>query len=156
MKIFGQRPERPTTEYVVIPRGDKSLVFHCNAVLDYAEFEKLCPAPTPPVIRYRDGRVVSDVNDARFKTALSKHIDARYNWTIVQGLKETPGLEWEYVVLNNPDTWDKYEQDLRDGGLTQIEINYIIQGVMSANSMDEKKMKEARERFLASQQAPAQ
>jgi hypothetical protein len=110
-------------EPIIIPRPEEDLVFHARGVEDFEEFEKLCPPPEPP-------------------------------YMVVKGLSEgTPDLEWETVSLENHHTWTKYREELRESGLSDIEVNRIVAGVMRANSLSEVAVEQARKRFLASQQA---
>ena len=72
---------------------------------------------------------------------------------ILKSLEATEGLEWETVKMDDPETWLNYEKELKDSGLSPIEVGRIVGICMSANGLDERKMEAARDAFLAEQQA---
>lgn len=151
MKLGGKTISIPQPELIIIPRGDEDFVFTAKAVIDYTEFDRLCPLPTPPTIVKRNGEKSSDVNDRKYLERVSKHAKRRFAWMVLESLRATPGLEWDTVNYNDPDTWENYETELESSGLTQTEINEIMRGIMAANSMDADKFKQARDRFIRSQ-----
>jgi len=151
MRIKGKKIEGPNVEIIVIPRKDEDIVFKAQAVLDLEDFEKLCPVPKPPQMLKRGVGMVDDVEDVNYKIAMRVHAERRIDWIVLQSLKATPDLEWETVDYGQPDTWRLYKKELRDSGFGEYEINRIINGVMIANSLDDRKMEEARERFLLGQ-----
>jgi hypothetical protein len=55
------------------------------------------------------------------------------------------------VVENDPRTWLNWEKDLREGGLSEVEVSRVLALVMEANALDENKLKKARELFLLGQ-----
>lgn len=151
MKIGGQPISRPKDEIIVIPRDGQDIVFKAQAVIDYSEFEKLCPEPTAPVKTYPDGRQESAFNDTKFLKKREEWAAKRSSWLIIESLRVTDGLEWETVNLTDPTTWDNYRSELEQT-FTTGEINAIIGGVMRANSLDDSKFEEAKNQFLAKQQ----
>ena len=52
--------------------------------------------------------------------------------------------------MDDPDTWKNYEADLRAADLSQVEIMRLVDATFDANSLNEDKIDEARESFLAS------
>lgn len=149
MKFFGEKVEGPKDEIIVIPRGDNMVVFTAKAVLSYDVFDELCKEPKAPMVMDRKaGTTTFDTSDIRYKQQLDEHYQKRSDYMIITSLEDTEGLEWELVDKNDPDTWKKYTKEFQDSGFTQAEINMIMTGVMTANSMDEEKMKEARARFF--------
>jgi hypothetical protein len=66
-------------------------------------------------------------------------------------LSATPGLEWELVDLENPDTWERYQEELQQCNFSDIEMTRIIEGVMTANGLNQAVLEEAEKRFLAGQ-----
>jgi hypothetical protein len=128
------------------------LVFKARAILDYSEFEALCPEPQPPMIRKR-GETVDrpDLDDLKFKQAKQRYARQRTFWLVIKSLEATPDLEWEQVKLNDPDTWPKYETELREAGLTDQEVARIIQMVIGVNGLDDEKYEQAKKAFLAGQ-----
>lgn len=150
MKIKGKTIEGPGVEYVVIPRPDsEDIVFTCAAVLDFDEFDKLCPLPDPPMVLRPGGIQTPDVEDEGYQKLISEQGIKRIDWLTLKSLEATEGLEWETVNIQEPATWKNYHDELKQAGFTFMEIAHIRNGVISVNSFDDRKMKEARERFLA-------
>jgi hypothetical protein len=153
MKLKGRRPGIHI-EPIVLPRPDGDLVFHAKGIEDFEEFEKLCPPPEPPAKILPGGEKVPNPQDQNFLDAMQGYGGKRVAYMVVKGLSEgTEDLEWETVSLENHHTWTKYREELRESGLSDIEVNRIVAGVMRANSLSEVAVEEARKRFLASQQA---
>lgn len=150
MKVGGKTIELPKPEICVIPRDDGDIIFLAAPVFSGEEFEKLCPQPEPPIITYPDGRTKSDVNNPGYAKNLTKWAKRRAAWNIIQSLKATEGLEWEIVNEDDPETWERYLEELRLH-FTEGEIAEIITAVNNANSIDEDKQREARELFIKSQ-----
>ena len=157
MKIKGKTIEGPGVEYVVIPRPDsEDIVFTCAAVLDFDDFEKLCPMLDPPMVLKPGGVQTPDVEDEGYKKMLDEHGRQRMHWLTLKSLEVTEGLEWETVDMQDPITWKNFEEELKHSGFSFMEVAHIRNGVMSVNSFDDRKMKEARDRVLAGlQQAQA-
>lgn len=154
MLLKGKKIEGPNVEIVVLPRGsDSEIVFHCAAVLNMAVFEQLCPIPKAPTIVKRGGIQISNPEDRGYRGEVQQHGKLRTAWMIIESLKATEGLVWETVDAENPQTWLHYETELRDSGFSEMEIVRIVNAVMTANCLNEDRINEARERFLAGQQA---
>lgn len=156
MKIKGREIKGPNIETIVIPRGDDVedyLVFRAQAVLDYTEFDALCPRPTPPVKIVKGGARVADPDAPPFIEARKNYNIRRFSWMVLKSLEATEGLEWETIEFGNPATWENYEKEFKDGGLTDGEIAAIVTAVLTANSMNTEKLDQAREAFLAFQAA---
>ena len=147
MKIAGKKVEAPKPTIVAFAREDGDLVFHVGAVLDFTPFEKICQEPKPTEVVMADGHKEFR-EDHFYQTNVRKYNKRRLDWMVLQSLKVTPGLEWERVNLEDPDTWELYEEELRET-FNQGEINILISAVINANSANEDKMREAKERFLA-------
>lgn len=151
MRIGGIDPKTlPTEEILVLPRGDQQLVFRAIGLPNMDEFNKLCPEPQPPGKLTRDG-FVPNTDDDNYKSVLASYNKRRTAYMIVKSL-EPSQIEWDTVDLSNPSTWAHWDQDLRNGGLSQVEINRIVQLVFEANCLDEDKLKKAREVFQRGQQ----
>jgi hypothetical protein len=104
MKLGGKIISIPQPETIVIPREDQDFVFIAKAVLDYTEFDKVCPLPIPPTITKRNGEKSSDVNDKKYLERISKHAKRRFAWMVLESLRATPELEWDTVNYSDPDT----------------------------------------------------
>ena len=149
MKLFGKAVEGPNVEVIVIPRGEQSLVFKAQAVLDFDTFNKMVPVPLAPMILYKGSTVASpNVEDPEYKKAISSRANLQSSWMIIKSLEATPGLEWELIKAEDPSTWDKFFDEFKRSGFTEVEIGRILQGVMTANGLNEEKMEQARKRFL--------
>jgi hypothetical protein len=61
-------------------------------------------------------------------------------------------IEWDTANVNDPRTWANWEDDLKSGGLTQVECNRVLALVLEANALDEAKLQKAREVFLRGQE----
>jgi hypothetical protein len=152
MRIQGKQIQGPNVETIIIPRGNADpIVFKAQAVLDYEDFEKLCPEPKPPVILKPGGVETRDFKDKAYVAAVMARNTNQSYYMFIKSLMATPGLEFEKVRLDSPDTWQHFEQELKEAGLSQVERNKITQGIMIANCLDESKIEEARNRFTQSQ-----
>lgn len=150
MKIAGKElGSGPNVEYVVIPRSDGDIPFICTAVLDFEEFDKVCPNPEPPMVVRPGGLQTLDAEDADYLEAVKEHGKKRMDWMIVKSLSSPDGLVWETVDISKPETWSNYEKELQSAGFAFMEIIHIRNMCLQVNMFDETKMVEARKRFLA-------
>jgi hypothetical protein len=153
MKIKGRKILGANREIVAIPRGEgQDIIFIAEAVLDHKPFDKLCPVPKP-AIKKIGGEDIPDLNDKNYQRRVHQYSERKTAWLVLTALRATEGLEWEQVDLNNPSTWVYFRQELNDSGFSDIEINRIINGALSAQGLNEYKIEEARNRFLQQQQA---
>jgi len=148
MKINGRKLSAPSVEYAIFPREDGDVVFYCKALLSHEDFEKMVPIPEPPVIRYPDNRVVKNVESDEYKEDIAKYLQMKSDWTILTSLRDTPGLEWEMVKYEDPQTWKDWKDELRTF-LTEGEILYLLNTITIVNGLSESKIQRARESFLA-------
>jgi len=146
MRIGGVKVEGPNEEILVLPRLGDDIVIRARAVCDMSEFEALVPEPKPPGKLTKDGWVPT-LNDETFRQRLQKFGEQRFAYMVVRSL-EPSDIEWEKVDINNPKTWKLWEEELKAAGLSKVEVDRISVCVMRANSLDEAKLKEAREVFL--------
>lgn len=155
MKIAGVDPKSLCNECVlVLPRGDNQIVFRAIGLRDMDEFNKVCPQPQPPGKRTRDG-FVPNTNDPTYQQVLTEWGKKRFGYMLVKSLEPTE-IEWDTVSLSDPRTWTHWEEDLRNGGLSQIEVNRVAALVLEANALDDEKLSKAREVFLHGQEANQQ
>lgn len=140
---------------VVIPiirdNGDTRIYFEATAVTDFEEFDRLCPEPVPGKRVYPDGTQVADTSAPEYIKAYSEWSENRMTYIILKSLSITKGLTWDKVVLEKPETWKLIDEELKESGLTPIEIRQINNGVWEAQGLDNAKIQKAREDFLASQ-----
>jgi hypothetical protein len=150
MRIGGVEVNGLPREILVLPRGDQEIVFEACALADWDEFNALCPEPKPPGIRTRDG-FVPDKDDPTYKQILTNYKAQQFAFLVIRSL-EPSEVEWEIVDVSNPSTWKKWSDELQEAGLTQIEVNRVIQLVLDANCLNEARLKEARELFVRGRQ----
>jgi hypothetical protein len=150
MKISGKSVCPPTPVKVTIYRDSGNYEFLCGPILDYSKFSAICPVPKPPLIMDRLKGNRPDVADKNYLLRLDQHNDLRVAWLIITSLNFTPNLEWELVKIDEPDTWMKYEEELKQS-LTDSEYNRLISCVFEANSPTEQRRKEALNSFTPSQ-----
>jgi hypothetical protein len=155
MKINGRILSGPAIETLVFPRSDGDIVFRAQGVASMDPFTKLCPVPKPPVVVKPGGEQSFNLEDETYKSAIEQHVDMRSNWLVLQSLKATSGLEWDTVKDSDCGTWANWKDELQQAGFCEAELMRILNLVMVANSLDDRKLEEARKRFLASQEKPA-
>ncbi len=147
MKIGGIDPRTlPTEEVLVIPRGEEIIVFYASGVTNMDEFKKFCTEPEPPVKFTKDGRV-PDEKDKDYQTDMAEYLRRRLAFIVVNSLVPSK-IEWDTVKMDNPATWANWEEDLKNSGMTQMECSRVLNLVLEANCLDEKKLRKAREVFL--------
>jgi hypothetical protein len=151
MKIGGIQVS-PCEEILVLPRNDgDDIVIRAKAVRFNEEFDKRVPEPVAPNIRTKNGSA-PDYKDKNYKEAVNIRNNQRFAYMIIRSL-EPSNIEWEKVNLDDPKTWTKWDQELIEAGLSEVEISRITKAVMVANSLDEAKIEEARKNFLHGQGA---
>jgi hypothetical protein len=151
MKIKGKKIEGPNTQYVVIPRGDgEDIVFKVQAILDLTAFDQLCPAPEPPKKMLPGGKMITNPEDSNYIKEINDWARKRSDFIALTSLRATEELEWETVKYDNPSTWGNYRKELKDSGFSEFEIGRLINTTMEVNCLDEDKVEQARQRFLAS------
>jgi hypothetical protein len=151
MQIKGITINPPKPIELVIHRDDQDFVLMCGPVLNYKKFEELCPEPSVPFGVKPGGIRVLKPNDPNYLTAIDKHNNLRMAFLVIESLAVTEDLTWELVDVNDPTTWDKYEEEFETSGLTRHEINQIVATVLRAQGMDDTRLDEARENFSQGQ-----
>jgi hypothetical protein len=147
MKIGGKEVKGASEEYLVLPRPTgEDIVFHAVAVDDLDEFALKCPAPTPKRALVAGGWK-ENFDDPSYLESVMKHSELQYAYMVLKSL-EPSNIEWDTVEMEKPSTWLNWEKDLKDAGLTQTEVNRVINCVSTANSLNEAVLEEARESFL--------
>lgn len=153
MKIRGKRIEGPNVEIIAIPRSNADdIIFQAQAVLDMTPFEQMCPVPEPPKKRLANGEEILNLKDKGYLAALNNLATKRLAWIVLTSLQATEGLEWETVDISDHTTWSLFRSEFRASGFSDVEINRVIAGCVSANALNEDKIEAARERFLRTAQ----
>ena len=150
MKLHGKIIDLPKPEVLVIPRDDGDLVFKAAPVIDYGEFDRLCPRPTPPVVTYKGGKQVDDTSDKTYRESIDAWGQQKVDWLLIESLKATEGLEWDNVVATDPSTWKNARTELTSC-LPDPTVSRIIDLVFQACGLNQEKIDEATKSFLAGQ-----
>ena len=155
MKIHGKIVNKPKNRVIVIPRGEDQFVFQAQAVLDYSEFDAICPRPNVPTKQtFGENAGVTQVpDDPEYLKKLDKWQTNRYYWMVLKSLEVTEGLEWSTIVSTQPETWGNIDTELQDAGFSALEVNNIMRIVLDANGLDQSRIDEATKDFLAMQAA---
>ena len=148
--IGGKVIAGPKTKLLVIPREDGDIVFRFTAVTDDSKFDIVAPRPKPP----RSFRVgvgtVEKFDDPAFLQALERRDSWRTDWFFLESIRPS-NIEWATVDYANPDTWKNWRTDLKEAGFSVPEVNLVFSAFVETNMINDEMLKEARDRFLASQ-----
>lgn len=165
MKLNGEPLPQPKSKLVVFPRGTKMvddpenpgqkkeekifLAFECGVVTDFSEFERVCPLPKPPKVTRPNKAPEIDPKNPDYLKAMNDHGLRNEHWIVIQSLLATKGLEFEKVDLEKPETWHLWIIELKEAGLSLGEILNLKSAVIEVNGLDDNKLDEARQAFLA-------
>ena len=154
MKLNGRIATVNVVTEVFFRENEEPLVFKARAVMDNDDFATYVPMPTPPLLR-RPGDEVGtpDFTDQKYVKAMQKRVTLQTYWLILKSLEATPNLVWETVKIEDPETWENIDEELKEFGLSNVEKTKLIQAVMRANSLDEKFIEAAKLRFTRSLEA---
>jgi hypothetical protein len=141
-------------ELIVLYRGGpgKDIPIRARAVAINDVFNKLVPVPVPPMVLKKGGVKESDLADKDYKAALSHRDNLRFAYLILRSL-EPSNIEWEIIDMEKPSTWLKWSDELLESGLSDKEVQRVVDAVMVAGSLSEAKLEEARAAFLRGQEA---
>lgn len=163
MKYKGNKIQGPQPEIVAFPRTKiidgkqvvDDLVFLIHAVLDFSPFTSKFPEPLPNVLKSPNGESKFDVGNKEYQEKYAKWQQYKMNWMFLQSIKgpSEGDLEWEQVESNEPDTWANFREELKEAKLTPSQIQHLLNSALNFNSIDDEKMLEARNRFLATTQS---
>lgn len=159
MKIGGKKYSCAHEVIISIPRGSspkEAANFVAHAVLDYSEFDRLVPLPKKRVRVTPNGEESDIEDDVAYIAASGKRRELDLDYMCIKSLAATPGIEWDTVKINEPNTWANWRVDLQKSGFSRVEINRIFGGVCQANALDEDFVKAARDSFLLSRAAETQ
>lgn len=148
MKIGG-KPVTKCIEILVLPRVDDDIIIRAEAVAINDEFNALYPDPVAPSVRTKDGKK-DDLEDPDYLKAIERRSTARWDFMCIKSLVPSE-IEWNTVDLSKPSTWSNWKKELLEAGLSEIEVGRIQGAVQCANSLDEDKLREARESFVRGQ-----
>lgn len=148
MKIGGEQIEI-STDFLILPRPLKDIVFKARAVMekDYEQFEILCPRPLAPLVTPREGTPYRDVTDGDYNKTLNDYANKKHAFMYVKSLEDSK-IEWSKVKMGDSNTWELFEDELREV-ITPIELIKVIRMIQGVNGLDDKKIEEAKKRFFA-------
>lgn len=148
MKIGGVEVTK-CEEVLVLPRIGGDLVFKAVAVGSMEPFNELCPKPKPPM-RLKKGGVREPHLGPDYVKSLENWGEQRYAYICVVSLAPSD-ITWDEVDPKKPGTWTKWGKELEKAGLSDVELQRVQSLVLDANSLNEAKLKEARDSFLRGQ-----
>ena len=152
MRLHGQTIQGIYVRDVVIPRDPgEPIALKVQAVMDFDDFDKLCPEPQPGKIIKPDGSNRLDLEDPKYKEAFSAWAEKRVFWIYCQSLSATPELEWDVVDPKNPETWPLLDKEFSDAGFSTYERALVYREIARVNCMDEEHLEASRKAFLAGQ-----
>lgn len=151
MKVGGVPIDGPKKVTLVLPRENGDLIFHFVAVSDDSEFEKLYPEPVPPkTFLTATQETKPDYDDDNYKASIIAFRKARQAWLVIKSM-EPSNIEWDLVKMADPNTFDLWNEDFKQAGLSISEVNAVWAHYLKANIVTDEMLQEARMRFLASQ-----
>lgn len=154
MKFAGIELKGAYSTFLVIPKGLVDVVFTVTAVYDRRPFEELCPKPKPPNVRLPNQKEASpDFTNADYLKAINDWQDKRHVWLCLKSLEDTEELVWDRVDINNPDTYDQWEEELIEAGFTYTERVMLQNKILEVCGLSVDHIEKATDDFLASRQA---
>lgn len=148
MKIGGVAVFLPPRDVVVFPRAEQNLIFHIIGVESFEEFDTICPRPKPPQM-LKKGRQQDNFDDPAYAKQHEAWAQARQDWLLIKALAVPENeITWDEVIISDPTTYAKVNDELRAIGLTQIELNRLIGKMYEVNALSETGMESARANFL--------
>lgn len=145
MKINGQAIIPPEPVKIVIPReGSDPVILQAEPIMDWSEFDSLCPAPTPPIeINNKTKQRKKLYNHPRYLQQVEEHSTRRSEYQFIKSLLlGTEGLEFETVQLEDPTTWKNIEDEMRKV-FTEYEYSFILNEVMMIGLPTKERQEEA-------------
>lgn len=150
MKIHGHKPNAGNVVKLVIPRQNgESMLFIAQGIFDDSEFTKQFVQPQPA--QKVEGNVTTlDYKHPLYLERIKAWSKMRTEWIILKSLEATPGLEWETVDMDKPETWGNYSAELKEI-LMPIEVSKVEDAVMTACALTAHKIEAATQAFLLGQ-----
>ncbi len=155
MKMNGQVVDANFIVTLVIPRpGAAGFVFKAQPLTaeQHDFFKKVCPEPQPTMALFPGETVQRAIpNDVSYTQAKVRWVAAKSEYIFVASLAATEDLEWDTVIMDQPNTWANAIIELKNAGFLNGEITQLFNSVSSANGLDSKKIEQATKDFLATQ-----
>jgi len=152
MRIGSRKIELGGEEDVVIKRGDgEPVVFRIKSLKksDYTKFDQMCPKPPIPISMNPKGEKWQNPENPTYQKKIEEWGTKRMGYMMIKSLMATPDLHFDTVDIQNPDTYDKLEDELTDAGFSVLEIGHLFSKIMQICGLDQKKIEQATQDFLA-------
>lgn len=151
MRIKNRTLAPPPPKFVPLPRPDGDVILQVQAVLDYTDFDRLCPFPKPPVEKnIKTGQEKYLTDDPAYKRRVDVYANQKFCWIVIKSLEATEDLIWDSVDINQPETWSKCHSELASC-FTPGEVDLIMEGIAGVNAPSKEAQRDALERFMSSQ-----
>lgn len=151
MKLDGKTSIGVRREPIIFPRGEEKIILWAEAQKSFDAFNDLCPIPEPPTY-IKPGKakqMIRDVEDPEYKKQMDMRGEKFSHWLVVASISGTPGLEWEKVKLNDSCTWPLWQDELKEFGLSELEVIHVLNTVARINALTKEELDEAVESFLS-------
>ena len=146
MKINGEEIGGLNEDILVLPRGNGQIIFRGRAIHDFDEFDRLVPLPSAPRM-LKKGKQVEDTDDVGYLEQRMVYELKRFAYLTIKTL-EPSNIEWETVRLEDPNTWVNWVDEMSKV-LSVFEQQKLITFINTVNTLDQKKIDDARNAFLA-------
>lgn len=167
MKLAGMDITVKNEKIIPIVRPGNTYYFMTKAIDDYEVFEELVPRPKPKKVGAIVGQKAAPLQDAEFLDELADYnlkftdflvISSLHSVAFMHTSLDEEGNEvtkrvkteitWDDIAKTNPDTWSKWEDELKKFGLNNAELNLVRTGCLETNSLTDKLVQEALDDFL--------
>ncbi|MHA1950751.1 MAG: hypothetical protein ACXAEN_26240 [Candidatus Thorarchaeota archaeon] len=138
-------------DVLVLPRRKTQIVLTARALPDMTDFDKLVPEPTPKKNFHKGKGWIPDLKDKTYMDSMKRYGRLRVAYFVVKSLVPSE-IEWDTVDIDDPNTWDNWEDDFKKSGFTQHECNLVLSLCFSVNQLDERKLEQARQLFVLGQE----
>ena len=149
MRIRGEHLKELEPLPIPIIRGDEDTIFLLAGPVDLDKFEEALPPPKVIMVQRKGEDPVPNFEHPAYKKALEAYGEKRIGYMVFKSLDYTEGIEWELFDASDPETYTQWQQELKNFGLSSIEITRVLSTVMEANSLTQEKVEAARKSFLA-------
>jgi len=153
MKIADKKLDGVPERIVVLPRDSGDIILKVRCVKDFSAFNEKCPKPKAGEIVKPGGTRFTDVENPEYKKELQEWAEKRSAWILIQSLAATTELVWDTVVFDDPTTWKNSYIELDATGMPPGELDQIMSAVLTVNGFSQQAFDDAKNRFLAGQEA---
>jgi TusA-related sulfurtransferase len=154
MKVNGVSLAGYRVVSVDMPTESGIVTFKFRALAVNEKFEDVMPRPNAPVKMAPGGVKHVNVDDPGYKIAIDQWANKKLAWEFLKSISETEGLEWETVKLEDPETWENWQTEIKGyfgvGGQDRL-----FSGFVDAQYINEETIERCRKRFLTGLQAPS-